>query len=374
MSSKQILVTGGLGFIGSFIIDELLRKGHNVRAFDNLDPQVHPSEQIPDYANPEVEFIQGDVRDYDALKKALNGIEIVFHKAASVGMAQSQYQIKKYVDVNTGGTANLLDILVNHKNRVEKIIVASSQSSYGEGAYICSKHGFQRPGLRLVEQLERREWEPKCPICGNELSPIPITETAERKSTTIYALTKMDQEEMILNIGSAFKIPSVALRYFNVYGPRQSLSNPYTGVTAIFMSRIKNNHPPIIYEDGRQSRDFISVHDVVRANTLAMETSRANYQTFNVGSGIRTSILEIAETLSRIFRKEDIQPEIVEKFRVGDTRHCFADLSKIRKILGFKPQIGFEHGMAELVEWAQNSVAEDFFEKARAEMESHGLA
>ena len=363
-----------MGFIGSFIVDELLRRGHNVRAFDNLDPQIHPSQRLPDYANSEVEFIRGDVRDYDALKEALDGVEIVFHKAAAVGMPQSQYQIKKYVDVNTGGTANLLDILVNHKNRVEKIVVAASQSSYGEGAYTCPEHGAKRPGLRPAEQLERREWEPKCPVCAVDLSPIPIREVAERISTAIYALTKMDQEEMVLNIGRAYNIPSVALRYFNVYGPRQSLSNPYTGVTAIFMSRIKNNHPPVIYEDGEQSRDFISVHDIVRANMLAMETSDADYQAFNVGSGIPTSIRQVAETLARIFGKEDIRPEIVEKYRVGDTRHCFADLSRIRETLGFEPRVRFEQGMAELVEWAHGAEAVDGFEKARAEMESRGLA
>jgi len=374
MPSKHILVTGGMGFIGSFIADALVRKGHRVRVFDSLDPQVHPDGAYPDYVNPEAEFIQGDVRDYDAFRKALAGIEVVFHEAAAVGMGQSQYEIKRYVDINTGGTANLLDILVNHKNRVEKVIVAASQSSYGEGAYTCVEHGYQRPGLRPVSQLELGEWEPKCAVCGNALSPIPIREDAERVCYAIYAINKADQEDMVLNIGRTYNIPSVALRYFNVYGPRQSLSNPYTGVTAIFMSRIKNGNPPVIYEDGEQSRDFISVHDIVQANLLAMEKPGADYQAFNVGTGVRISIRQIAGTLARIFGREDVLPEITRKYRAGDTRHCFADISKIRETLGFEPEVGFEQGMVELVRWAHGAEAVDGFEMARAELERRGLA
>lgn len=374
MPSKHILVTGGMGFIGSFIVDELIRRGHSVRIFDNLDPQVHPGGTCPDYVNPEAEFVQGDVRDYDAFQKALKGVEVVFHEAAAVGMGQSQYEIKRYVDVNTGGTANLLDILVNHKNRVEKVIVAASQSSYGEGAYTCAAHGYQRPGLRPVAQLERGEWEPMCAVCGKDLSPIPIREDAERVCYAIYAINKADQEDMVLNIGSTYRIPSVALRYFNVYGPRQSLSNPYTGVTAIFMSRIKNGNPPVIYEDGEQSRDFISVQDIVQANMLAMEKPGADYQAFNVGTGVRTSIRQIAGTLARIFGREDVLPEITRKYRAGDTRHCFAGISKIRETLGFEPEVSFEQGMVELVRWAHGAEAVDGFEMARAELERRGLA
>ena len=374
MSSKKVLVTGGMGFIGSFIVDELLRKGHSVRIFDNLDPQVHPSGELPDYANSEAEFIRGDVRDYDALKGALDGVEVVFHEAAAVGMGQSQYEIKKYVDVNTGGTANLLDILVNHKNRVEKVVVAASQSSYGEGAYQCSDHGDQRPGFRPADQLERAEWEAKCPVCGADLEPIPIREEAERTSFAIYALTKTDQEEMVLNIGRSYSIPCVALRYFNVYGPRQSLSNPYTGVAAIFMSRIKNGQPPVIYEDGEQSRDFLSVYDIVQANMLAMEKSGADYSGLNVGTGDRVSILQVARTLAKVFGREDLEPEITQKYRSGDTRHCFADISRIQGSLGYEPSVRFEDGMRELVEWAHGAEAVDGFDKARAELEKRGLA
>ncbi|MCZ6635742.1 MAG: SDR family NAD(P)-dependent oxidoreductase [bacterium] len=371
--SKHILVTGGMGFIGSYIVDELLRCGHTVRIFDSLDPQVHTTEEIPDYASPKVEFIRGDVRDYDAFKKALDGIEVVFHKAAAVGMGQSQYEIKKYVDVNTGGTANLLDILANHKHRIEKIVVAASQTSYGEGLYACPKHGPQTPGFRPVEQLERGEWEPKCPVCSVDLAPIPIHEETKRTCDAIYAMTKTHQEEMVLSIGRTYDIPAVALRYFNVYGPRQSLSNPYTGVSAIFMSRLKNDHCPVIYEDGKQSRDFVSVHDVVQANMLALEKSDGDYQAFNVGSGKNTSIEQIALILANIYGKEHLKPEIVGEYRAGDTRHSIADISKISETYGFEPTVHLQQGMVELVEWAHGVEAVDGFTKAQTELQSRGL-
>ena len=374
MSSKRILVTGGMGFIGSFIVDELIRLGHQVRIFDSLEPQVHVDGKVPEYANSEAEFLQGDVRDYDALKAALEDMEVVFHEAAMVGMGQSQYQIKKYVDVNTGGTANLLDIIVNHKNKIEKMVVAASQSSYGEGAYHCIDHGPQRTGLRGDEQLETGDWEPRCPVCEGPLEAVGTTESAERNSYAIYAHTKTDQEEMVLNIGRAYKIPAVALRYFNVYGPRQSLSNPYTGVAAIFMSRIKNGNTPAIYEDGEQSRDFVSVHDIVQANVLAMQKEEANYEAFNVGSGERVTIRQVAETLEKVYGKEQLGVEITGRYRSGDTRHCFPDISRISSRLGYEPSVSFLQGMEELVAWSDGVEADDQFEKARGELESRGLA
>ena len=281
----KVLVTGGAGFIGSFIVDELLRRGHQVRIFDNLDPQVHPNSTKPAYLNPEAEFIQGDVRNIDALRNAMQGQEVIFHEAAAVGMGQSQYQIKHYVDVNTGGTANLLDLLVNTNHSVQKVIVAASQSSYGEGMCKSPALGGVKPDFRREEQLKNGRWEHECPKTGSVMKPVPTPETASLDCRAIYAITKRDQEDMLLSIGSTYRIPCVALRYFNVYGPRQSLSNPYTGVLAIFMSRLANGKPPVIYEDGMQSRDFISVHDIVQANLLAME-KEANYEVFNVGSGV----------------------------------------------------------------------------------------
>ncbi|MGQ9631408.1 MAG: GDP-mannose 4,6-dehydratase [bacterium] len=337
-----------------------------------MDEQVHPNEDLPSYFNEGSCFIRGDVRDYDALRKAIENREIIFHEAGAVGVGQSQYEIKKYVDVNCGGTANLLDILVNTKNKVEKLIVAASMSSYGEGVYECGECGKVRPDLRTEEQMRSGAWEPSCPICGGQIKPIPTDETAKQNCNSIYAITKKVQEDMVLNIGKTYGIPSVALRYFNVYGPRQSLSNPYTGVAAIFMSRIKNDNQPVIYEDGLQTRDFISVHDIVQANMLALEKEEANYQVFNVGSGKPLTIKFIAEVLAKLYGK-DINPCITNKFRKGDVRHCYADITKIRKSLGFTPKISFEEGMRELIEWARVAESEDRFEEASQILKMKGL-
>lgn len=367
----RVLVTGGAGFIGSFTVDRLIGLGHKVRILDNIDPQVHPR-GVPRYINKEAEFIKGDIRNYNILQKAIKDSEIIFHFAACVGVGQSQYLIKKYTDVSIGGTANLLDILVNTKNKVKKIILAASMSSYGEGLYKCDKCGDVRPGLRQEEQLKKRQWEPRCPKCSRMVRPIAIDEEEIQQRNSIYAITKRVQEDMILNIAKTYKIPAVALRYFNVYGPRQALSNPYTGVCAIFISRIKNNHPPVIYEDGLQTRDFISVHDIVDANILAMTKKEADYQTFNVGTSRPISIKEIAEVLIKLYRKK-IKPQITNQYRKGDIRHCFADITKIKKVLGFRPRVSFEDGMKELIEWSKREQANDGFEKAKAELEKKGL-
>lgn len=368
----KILVTGGAGFIGSFLVDRMIEEGHAVRIFDNLDPQVHPGGKAPAHLNRGAEFVKGDVRDYEALRRALEGMDAVSHHAAAVGVGQSQYAVKYYTDVNLGGTANLLDILANHPHRVRKLIVAASMSSYGEGVYSCAKCGRVRPPLRSEEQFRRQEWECRCPGCGGTLTPLPVREADERLVNSIYAITKMVQEEMCLNIGRTYNIPTVALRYFNVYGPRQSLSNPYTGVAAIFMSRIKNDKPPVIFEDGLQSRDFISVHDIVRANMLALQSPKADYGMFNVASGKVTTVLEIAETINELCGKE-IRPDITMKFRKGDVRHCIADASKIRDALGFKAEVSFRDGMRELIEWSEKAVAIDLVDKATAELRARGI-
>ncbi|GFP32068.1 dTDP-L-rhamnose 4-epimerase, partial [Candidatus Hakubella thermalkaliphila] len=304
---EKVLVTGGAGFIGSFIVDELVRRGYEVRIFDNLEPQVHPGGNPPDYLNREAEFVHGDVRDYDALRKAIEGVRVIFHQAATVGVGQSMYEISRYVQVNTLGTANLCDILANQKHQVEKVLVAASMSSYGEGTYSCKECGEVSPLLRPSEQMAQGDWEVHCPHCDSILKPVPTRETKKLEVNSIYAITKRDQEDMVLGVGRVYHIPPVALRYFNVYGPRQSLSNPYTGVVAIFMSRIKNNHRPIIFEDGEQSRDFVSVHDIVQANMLAMEKEEANYQVFNVGTGRPITIKQIAQVLAELYGV-DIEP------------------------------------------------------------------
>ncbi|HOK56546.1 MAG TPA: SDR family NAD(P)-dependent oxidoreductase [bacterium] len=368
---KKVLVTGGAGFIGSHLVDELVKKGYEVTVYDSLDPQVHP-DGIPDYINLNARYIFEDIRKKQELKKIIKEIDYIFHFAAKVGVGQSQYQIEKYVDVNIKGTANLLDILVNTKNNVKKLIVASSMSIYGEGLYKCEKCGNVKPNLRDFKDEKINDWEPKCPYCKEKITPLPTPETLPLISNSIYAISKKEQEEMSLLIGKTYGIPVVSLRFFNVYGPRQTLSNPYTGVCAIFLSRIKNNNPPVIYEDGLQTRDFIWVGDVVNACILSMEKNEANYQIFNVGSGKPVSILEMAELLIKLLGK-DLKPEITYKFRKGDVRHCYADISKIKNKIGFEPQTTLEEGMKKLIEWAKETEAEDKFEKAQEELRKKGL-
>lgn len=369
----KILVTGGAGFIGSHLVDALVKQGHKVRVFDNLDPQVHGYKQKkPAYLRKDIEFIKGDVRNIDALKNSMRGVDIVFHQAAKVGVGQSMYQIKEYVDINVSGTSNLLDILVNTKNRVKKIIVAASMSSYGEGSYSCLKCGLSFPNHRNKEELAVGRWEHFCQVCKSELKPIPTKEEKKLCSTSVYAITKKVQEEMVMSICKAYKIPAVALRYFNVFGPRQSLSNPYTGVAAIFISRIKNNNSPIIYEDGNQTRDFVSVYDIVQANILAMEKPLADYEVFNVGTGQALSVKNVASILIRLLRK-DIKPKITYKFRQGDIRHCFSDIAKIKNKLGYKPAVSIEKGFEELIDWSLGVEAVDRFNKASEELAKRGL-
>jgi dTDP-L-rhamnose 4-epimerase len=302
----------------------------------------------------------------------VKGVEQIYHLAAAVGVGQSMYQIARYVEVNTGGTANLLDVLTNRKNKVEKVLVAASMSSYGEGKYICSEHGIINPPLRSESQMSQGDWELHCPHCGIIMTPLLTDENKPQECNSIYALTKKDQEEMVLMWGKAYGIPTVALRYFNTYGPRQSLSNPYTGVGAIFMSRIKNNNPPVVYEDGLQTRDFISVKDVARASILAMNDERADYQVFNVGTGIPTSIKTVATTLAQIYGKK-IEPLITHAFRKGDVRHCISDSSRIKQALGFEAEISLFEGLKELVQWTESAQAEDKFITAARELENKGL-
>ncbi|MFN3966839.1 MAG: SDR family NAD(P)-dependent oxidoreductase [Endomicrobiia bacterium] len=368
----KILVTGGAGFIGSFLVDKLIEDGQEVIVYDNLDKQVHIDGKKPDYLNPKAKFILGDVLDYEKLKKVVTDCDYIFHFASKVGVGQSQYEIKKYVDVNVGGTANLLNILVNEKNKVKKLIVAGSMSSYGEGLYNCKNCGNVRPQLRSEKQLSEKDWELNCPKCNSKIKPIPTPETAVFNCNSIYALTKKEQEEMSLIIGKTYSIPTTVLRFFNVYGPRQSLSNPYTGVAAIFMSRIKNDKRPVVFEDGLQTRDFVYAEDVANACVLALKKEKANYNVYNVGTGNPITIKTIAEKIAKLYNK-DIKPEITNKFRKGDVRHCFADISKIKKELGFEPKFSFEEGMKKLIEWAKTAKAVDMYEKAQKELEEKKL-
>lgn len=368
---RKILITGGAGFIGSFLVDELVDLGYDVRILDNLEEQVHQG-QKPKYLNKQADFIKGDVRNYSDLQKVIEGIDAIFHLASAVGVGQSNYQIKKYVDSNVLGTANLLDLLVNTKHQVKKFITISSMTGYGEGNYLCSKCGVVRPPLREEKQLKKKDWNLYCQNCSSVVVPISTDESALDFPNSIYGFSKKAQQDMAFIIGKLYNIPTVVLRGFNIYGPRQSLSNPYTGVTAIFISRLRNNQPAIVYEDGLQTRDFVSVHDVVNAFILSLEKNEANFQIFNIGFGKGTTILEVAQTLSKLMGKSGLI-RVNQEFRKNDIRHCFADISKAKKLLGWEPKVSLEAGFKELIEWSETEKAEDKFSQAQKELKQKGL-
>ena len=371
MSPQRILVTGGAGFVGSHTVDALVRAGHSVRVFDNLTEQVHASGK-PGYLNPNVEFHRGDMRDIEAVRKAVDGIDIVFHLAAAVGVGQSMYEIARYMEVNTQGNANLLQALLDKKLKLQKLIVASSMSIYGEGQYHCDEHGIVAPPPRPTQQLRNKEWEVACPECGRPLNPVATCEEKPLQCTSIYALSKKDQEEMTLLFGRTYGLPVVTMRYFNIYGTRQALSNPYTGVAAIFGARLLNNKPPVIFEDGKQMRDFVSVYDIVQANLLAMERREADGLALNIGSGQPITIHEVAQVLTDELERK-VAAEITGKYRAGDIRHCYADISLARRILGYEPRNNFRRGVAELVEWLRLQTAEDRVSEASRELSAYGL-
>lgn len=368
---KKILITGGAGFIGSHLADELLGQGYQVRILDALSPQVHgPKRERPEYLDSDIELIVGDVRDETALRRALKAVDAIYHFAAMVGVGQSMYEVAKYTSVNNEGTAALLQALI--ENPVERLVVASSMSLYGEGLYRTPIGDFVPGHERSLEQLKARDWELH-DVEGGNLTPVPTPENKPPALASIYALSKYDQERMCLIIGRAYQIPTVALRFFNVYGTRQALSNPYTGVMAIFASRLLNNNAPMIFEDGLQQRDFVSVHDVARGCRLALETPAAAGQVFNIGSGQHYTIRELGQRIAAVMGKEHIEPEVTGKYRVGDVRHCFADISLARTVLGYEPQVNLEDGLDELVTWLEGQVAEDRVDQARAELSARGL-
>ena len=368
---KQVLITGGAGFVGSHVADALLRQGHKVRIFDNLTPQVHP-DAWPDYLAGEFELLRGDMRDLDAVKHAVKGVDVVFHLAAAVGVGQSMYEVAHYIGSNTQGTANLLQALLDTKLKIEKLIVASSMSIYGEGKYACAGCGDTAPAPRSTEQLKVKQWEMRCPRCGRVLKPIATDESKPLQCTSIYALSKKDQEEMALLFGRTYAVPVVALRYFNIYGTRQSLSNPYTGVAAIFASRLLNRQSPMVFEDGRQMRDFVSVYDVVEANLLAMQRSQGDGMALNIGSGHPVTIGDVAKQLTRCLGVK-MPAEITGKYRAGDIRHCFADISQACRVLRYKPRYDFATGMVELVEWLRSQTAVDRAAQMVHELTAYGL-
>ena len=369
--SRHILVTGGAGFIGSHLSRELLKQGHRVRALDNLCVQVHGTERKrPRYLDPQVELVVGDVRDPQTLRGALKGIDAVYHFVAMVGVGQSMYQIADYTSTNNLGTAVLLEALIQRP--VERLIVASSMSIYGEGLYRAAD-GTTRVGAeRSLEQLKSGDWQVR-DVNGEPLTPIPTPESKEPCLASVYALSKYDQERMCLMVGRAYGIPTVAVRFFNVFGPDQALSNPYTGVLAIFASRLLNNNPPMIYEDGYQQRDFVSVYDIARACRLALNAPQAPGRVFNVGSGHRYTIRTVAQRMARALGKEHIHPSVTGNYRVGDIRHCFADITLAREVLGYRPQVTLEEGLTDLACWLEKQVACDHVAEAHAELAARGL-
>ncbi len=371
MSRRRILITGGAGFIGSHLGDHLLRHGFAVRALDSLSPQVHgPDAARPAYLDPEIELQVGDVRDPEAVRKALVGVDSVVHLAAAVGVGQSMYELDRYVSVNDFGTAVLLQALIERP--VERLVVASSMSLYGEGLY-RDRTGREVLVERSRERLLRRDWEP-VGLDGGPVEPVPTPERKPPALASVYALSKFDQERLCLLAGEAYGFQAVALRFFNVYGTRQALSNPYTGVLAIFAARFLNGRPPLVNEDGRQRRDFVSVHDVVEACRLALTVPGAGGQAFNVGSGRSASVLDVAERLAEALGREDLAPEVTQRYRVGDIRHCFADIGRARRVLGYDPRVALEDGLAELSGWLAGQIAHDRVLQAGAELSARGLS
>ncbi len=369
---KQILITGGAGFVGSHLADGLLAAGHRVRVLDDLTPQVHSGGR-PDYLSTEVELVIGDVRDPNRMREVLRDIDVVFHFAATVGVGQSMYEISRYMSVNTLGTAELLQAMLDAKVKPEKLVVASSMSIYGEGRYVCEGCGqLAAPSVRPVAQLRAGDWELRCGSCGAVLKPVPTDESKPSEINSVYALSKRDQEELCLIYGRNYDLPVTALRFFNIYGTRQALSNPYTGVAAIFAARLINGQPPLVFEDGEQMRDFVSVHDIVRANMLAMQPGPADGAVINIGCGRPITIRRVAEILAHALGKE-LAPVITQKYRAGDIRHCYADLTRARTLLGYEPTVTHEEGFRELAVWLTQQEAEDKAETMLKELSTYGL-
>lgn len=363
----RILVTGGAGFIGSHTVDLLLQKGHQVRILDSLTPPVHIDGQLPSYVPREVEVVRGDVRDRAAWECSLDGIDAVFHLAAYQDYLTD---FSKFFHVNAVGTALLYEIIVEKKLPVQKVVVASSQSAYGEGKYKCETDGIQYPPLRTEEQLSRREWEPRCPVCGKVMQSL-VTDEARVYPHNQYAMSKYTEEMIALNLGQRYGIPSVAMRFSITQGPRQSFRNAYSGVLRIFTTRLLSNHSPICYEDGGQLRDYVSVHDVARANVLVMEDARANYQVFNVGGGRAVTVRDYARLIARKMDKH-IEPSVPGQFRFGDTRHIVSDISKLGA-LGWAPQVTLDEIVEEYIAWAQEQPdVRDYYADAEITMKAMG--
>ncbi len=372
---KNVLITGGAGFIGSRLCEKLIEKNYNVTILDNLSPQIHGEGESLLYRRVKKisTFIKGDVRSQEDWKRAIKEQDIIVHLAAETGTGQSMYEIEKYNNVNIMGTAHLLELLANSNHSIKKIILASSRAIYGEGKYNCEKHGSQYPSCRQEKDMENGEFNLKCKICNNELSILPTDEDSKIQPSSIYGINKHQQEQMVMLMGEALGISAVAFRYQNVYGPGQSLSNPYTGILSIFSTRILNRNDLDIYEDGLESRDFVYIDDVVDATILGIENDKASGHVFNVGSGVGITVKEVAESLKRCYNS-DVNISVSKKFRLGDIRHNIADLKKIKNILGFHPKYNFQEGILKFVSWVRTQdVLEDKYEQSVQKMKEKGL-
>ncbi|MDD2551067.1 MAG: NAD-dependent epimerase/dehydratase family protein [Dysgonamonadaceae bacterium] len=377
--NKKILISGGAGFIGSNIAVKLLQMGFEVTILDSLSPQIHGKDPYNDsftfktILSSDAHFIKGSVTNRDDWKTALNGQDMVIHLAAETGTGQSMYQIEKYNEVNVIGTAILLDILANEPHNIQKIIVASSRAIYGEGKYKCALHGHVYPEARVEADLAKKDFECKCPICSGSVTLMPTDEQSLYKPTSIYGLSKQTQEQMVLIVGKALNIPSIAFRYQNVYGPGQSLSNPYTGILSIFSTQLKNNNPINIFEDGKESRDFVFIDDVVNGTIAGLLSNEADYKTINIGSGEATDVFTVAKQLKKQYNS-DADIKITGNYRVGDIRHNYADLTLAKKHLNFVPQYSFTEGLSLFCQWVNlQEIQNDKSQNTFAEMKSKGL-
>ena len=369
----RLLITGGAGFIGSYVAERATAAGHEVRILDNLDPQVHPDPSQVSLP-PKAEFVRGDVRDRETCQRALDDIDTVVHCASAVGVAQSMYRVEHYVDTNVRGTACLLEEVVARRDAIAKVVALTSMTQYGEGLYARPSDGRTlRVGIRTEADIREAGWEPACPDTGEPLVAYPTPESAELQGRSVYAQSKRAQEDLVLTLGASYNLPVVCLRLFNVYGPRQSLQNPYTGVLAIFLSRLLAGQRPLIYEDGGQTRDFVSVHDVVRVIFSVIGSTVSDGLVLNVGSGTPRTVSGIAATLARLIERKDLAPDITRRFRQGDVRHCLADIALARRLLGFEPATAWEDGLSEMVAWARSAPSDDRTADADQELREHQL-
>jgi dTDP-L-rhamnose 4-epimerase len=370
--TEHVLITGGAGFIGSHLADALVRRGDRVRVLDDLLPQAHPAGR-PEHLPEDVELIVGDLRNADDVRRALEGVSLVFHLGGMVGNGQSMVEVRRYVDVNAVGTATLLEELLERRDQIRRLIVASSMVVYGDGAYRCEQHGELVTAERSRERLSNQHWESTCPQCGKEVTPVAISEKHPLAPNSVYGISKRDQEELCLVLGRTYQLPTIALRYLCTYGSRQALGNPYTGVAAIWAARMLNGKEPLIFEDGKQLRDFVHVSDVVAATVAAGDAgAQADYQALNIGSGKKWTITELAQGLGKALGRQ-ARPELPGRYRVGDIRHCFADVSRAEALLDWKPKVELDAGIEEFAAWAREQRPTDRSDDAFAELTERGV-